>query len=371
MGSIEIDLARGITAQLSHKTEGEMRALVQAFGSIALIAAITPPISAQWPAYSVPGVPRTPTGQVDMNAPTPKTPDGKTDFSGLWQNGRGGGGAGGGARGAGGAAGAAGAPAAGAAPAGANGAANAQGAAPRGGAAGAPPAGAPPAGAPAAGARGGGGGQRGGGAAAAVPGGTPAASFANAGQGIQGGLPYQPWAKELVDKRKANNSKDNPDAHCLPMGFMQFHTHPEPRKIVQTPTSMLIIYEANSGLRQIFMDGRKLPGKDAEPWWYGYSVGHWEGDALVVETTGFIDDIWLDVQGSPLTSEGKVTERFRRPTYGTLEIDVTVDDPKAYTKPWTVRVTQRLLPDAELIEFICEDRDATHYIGAEAKPDAK
>jgi len=338
-----------------------MRTLNKALGSIALIAAIAPPLSAQWPAYAVPGVPRTPTGQVDMNAPTPKTPDGKTDFSGLWQNGRGGGGGGarGGAGGAAGAGGPAGAPPAGAPPAGAPPAA-------------APGAGAPNAGAPGAGARGGGGaGQRGGGAAAAPASGTPAASFANAGQGIQGGLPYQAWAKELVDKRKANNSKDNPDAHCLPMGFMQFHTHPEPRKIVQTPTSMLIIYEANSGLRQIFMDGRKLPGKDAEPWWYGYSVGHWDGDALVVETTGFIDDIWLDVQGSPLTSEGKVTERFRRPTYGTLEIDVTVDDPKAYTKPWTVRVTQRLLPDAELIEFICEDRDATHYIGAEAKPDAK
>jgi hypothetical protein len=330
-----------------------MRTLVQALGTIALIVAIAPPISAQWPAYAVPGVPRTPTGQVDMNAPAPKTPDGKTDFSGLWQNGRGGGGGGGGAARGGGA----GAPA---------------------GAGGAPPAGAPNAGAPGAGARGGGGGQRGGGAAAGQAGaggaaasGPPAASFANAGQGIQGGLPYQPWAKELVDKRKANNSKDNPDAHCLPMGFMQFHTHPEPRKIIQTPTAMLIVYEANSGLRQIFMDGRKLPSKDAEPWWYGYSVGHWEGDALVVETTGFIDDIWLDVQGSPLTSEGKVTERFRRPNYGTLEIDVTVDDPKAYTKPWTVRVTQRLLPDAELIEFICEDRDATHYIGADAKPDAK
>jgi hypothetical protein len=322
-----------------------MRTLVNAFGSIALIAAIAPPTWAQWPAYAVPGVPRTPTGQVDMNAPAPKTPDGKTDFSGLWQNGRGGGGGGG-----------------------------------RGGAGGAAGAGAPNAGAPGAGGRGGGGGQRGGGAGAGQAGagaaagaasGPPAASFANAGQAIQGGLPYQPWAKELVDKRKANNSKDNPDAHCLPMGFMQFHTHPEPRKIIQTPTAMLIVYEANSGLRQIFMDGRKLPGKDAEPWWYGYSVGHWEGDALVVETTGFIDDIWLDVQGSPLTSEGKVTERFRRPTYGTLEIDVTVDDPKAYTKPWTVRVTQRLMPDAELIEFICEDRDATHYIGAEAKPDAK
>ena len=337
-----------------------MRTLIKALGSMTLIAAIAPPLSAQWPAYAVPGVPRTPTGQVDMNAPTPKTPDGKTDFSGLWQNGRGGGGGGGRGGGAGAPAAAAGAPPAGAPPAGA------------------PPAGAPGAGAPAPGGRGAGAQRGGGGAAAGQAGvagaaasGPPAASFANAGQGIQGGLPYQPWAKELVDKRKANNSKDNPDAHCLPMGFMQFHTHPEPRKIVQTPTSMLIIYEANSGLRQIFMDGRKLPGKDAEPWWYGYSVGHWEGDALVVETTGFIDDIWLDVQGSPLTSEGKVTERFRRPTYGTLEIDVTVDDPKAYTKPWTVRVTQRLLPDAELIEFICEDRDATHYIGAEAKPDAK
>lgn len=333
-----------------------MRTGIKALGSVALIAAIAAPLSAQWPNFPAAGVPRNAAGQVDLTAPTPKTADGKPDLSGLWQNGRGGGGGG---RGGGGGGAAAAAPA---------------GAPPAGAPAVAPGAGAPAAGAPGNGARGGGGGQRGGGAAAGQPGagataaaasGPPAASFGNAGQGIQGGLPYQPWAKALVDKRKADNSKDNPDAHCLPMGFMQFHTHPEPRKIVQTPTSLLIIYEANSGLRQIFMDGRKLPGKDAEPWWYGYSVGHWDGDALVIETTGFIDDIWLDVQGSPLTSEGKVTERIRRPTYGTLEIDVTVDDPKAYTKPWTVRVNQRLLPDAELIEFICEDRDATHYVGAE------
>jgi len=169
-----------------------------------------------------------------------------------------------------------------------------------------------------------------------------------------------------VAKRKADNSKDNPDAHCLPMGFMQFHTHPEPRKIYQTPDTLLIVYEANSGLRQIFMDGRKLPGKDAQPWYYGYSVGKWEGDTLVVETTGFLDTDpqWLDVQGSPLTETAKVTEKFRRPNFGTLEIEITVDDPKAYTKPWTVKVTQRLMVDTDLIEFICEDRDATHYIGA-------
>jgi len=169
-----------------------------------------------------------------------------------------------------------------------------------------------------------------------------------------------------VAERKADFSKDNPDAHCLPMGFMQFHTHPEPRKIVQTPGLVLIIYEANSGLRQIYTDGRQLPSaKDVQPWWYGYSVGKWEGDTLVVKTTGFIDkNVWLDVQGSPLSDEAVVTEKFRRPTFGNLEIEVTVEDPKAYTKTWTVKVNQRIMLDTELIEFICEERDATHYVGA-------
>jgi hypothetical protein len=181
---------------------------------------------------------------------------------------------------------------------------------------------------------------------------------------MQGGLPLQPWAADLLKKRVADNDKDNPDAHCLPMGIMQFHNHPEPRKIVQTPQATYIIYEANSGLRQIFTDGRSLPPKDADPWWYGYSVGHWEGDTLVVETTGFRDGGWLDIDGNPLTDAAKVTERFRRPNFGTLEIDVTIDDPKAYTRPFTVRVNQRIMVDTELIEFICEDRDATHYVGA-------
>jgi hypothetical protein len=184
---------------------------------------------------------------------------------------------------------------------------------------------------------------------------------------MPGDLPFQPWAKELMEKRRADNSKDNPDAHCLPMGFMQFHTHPQPRKIVQTKDQMLIIYEANSGLRTIFMDGRPLPGPDAEPWWYGYSVGKWEGDTLVVETRLIRDGEWLDVRGSTLTSAAKVTEKFRRTTYGELDIEITIDDPKAYTKPWTVRIYQRPLLNTELIEFICEERDATHYVGAEAK----
>lgn len=174
----------------------------------------------------------------------------------------------------------------------------------------------------------------------------------------------QPWAADLVKKRMADNQKDNPDAHRLPMGFMQFHMHPQPRKIIQSPDEMVMIYEANSGLRQIFTDGRPLPNNDPQPWWYGYSVGKWEGDTLVVETIGFTDLQWLDVNGDPLTDQGKVIERFRRPNFGTLEIEVTVDDPKAYTKPFTVKVQQRIMLNTELIEFICEDRDATHYVGA-------
>src|SRR5262249_47941209 len=192
--------------------------------------------------------------------------------------------------------------------------------------------------------------------------------FRDIGTGVQGGLPIRSWAAELVKKRQADGSKDNPDAHCLPMGIMQFHNHPQPRKIVQTPELVIIMYEANYGLRQIYLDGRSLPGPDAEPWWYGYSVGRWDGDTLVVETSHLIDEGWLDIIGNPLTDAAKVTERFRRPNFGSLEIEITVDDPKAYTKPWTVTVKQRLLLNKEMIEFICIDKDAAHYFGAQKEP---
>ncbi|MEO5923007.1 MAG: hypothetical protein ABIR70_04185 [Bryobacteraceae bacterium] len=192
----------------------------------------------------------------------------------------------------------------------------------------------------------------------------PLSSFANVGAGFKdGALPLQPWAAELLKQRRAANSKDNPDARCLPMGLMQFHMHPQPRKIVQTPELLLIIYEANSGLRQIFLDGRALPGKDADPWWYGYSVGHWEGDTLVVETVRMKDLGWLDVWGSPITEDGKIIERFTRTSYGSLEIAVTIDDPKTYTAPFTVGVVQRVMPNADLIEFICAENDKfTSYL---------
>jgi len=127
---------------------------------------------------------------------------------------------------------------------------------------------------------------------------------------------------------------------------------------------MVIAYEANAGLRQLFLDGRAVPTGDHEPWWFGYSVGHWDGDTLVVETTGLRDNGWLDVNGSPFTTEARITERFRRPTFGRLEIDVTVNDPRAYTRPWTVRINQRLLAADELIEFVCleNERDAKRLV---------
>jgi hypothetical protein len=192
--------------------------------------------------------------------------------------------------------------------------------------------------------------------------------FGNVGDQVPGGAPYQPWAAELVKKRMADNSKDNPDAHCLPMGVMQMTSHPYPKKIIQTPTEVIVIYEGSgTTVREIFLDGR-VPAKDAEPWWNGYSTGRWDGDTLVVETTGFMDDGWLDVRGSPLTSAGKMIERFRRPTYGGLVIEVTIDDPKAYTEPFTATVNNRLLPDTQLIEFVCIDKSAPHYVGATGKP---
>jgi hypothetical protein len=197
----------------------------------------------------------------------------------------------------------------------------------------------------------------------APPAGTPpVATFWDIGANVEDGIPYRPGALELRDQRLADGMKDNPDAHCLPMGQIQLHLHPQPRKIIQTPDVIVILYEGNSGVRQIFTDGRPSPDNDPQPWWYGYSVGHWEDDELVVVTTNFRDGGWLDVQGSPLTDAGRIIERFRRPDYGHLEIDVTIDDPKAYTEPFTVRVNQRIMVDTELIEFIClENEKSTQH----------
>ena len=116
------------------------------------------------------------------------------------------------------------------------------------------------------------------------PPGTPVqATFWNIEAGFKEGLPFTPWGAELRRKRMADNSKDNPDAACLPLGHMQLHTHSQPRKIIQTKDLIVIIYEANANVRQIFLDGRPAPSNDPQPWWFGYARGRWEGDTLVVE----------------------------------------------------------------------------------------
>lgn len=185
----------------------------------------------------------------------------------------------------------------------------------------------------------------------------PQATFFNLGANMEGGLPYTDWAQQLLDARMANNMKDNPDAHCLPIGHMQLHQHPQPHKIIQTEDLIVMIWESNGGLRQVFMDGRSLPDNDPLPWWYGYSVGNWDGDTLVVETIGMRDDVWLDVNGSPLTTTGKITERFTRDSFGHMTVDVTIEDPKAYTEPFTVRVEHGIMLDTNLIEFICNENE--------------
>jgi hypothetical protein len=190
----------------------------------------------------------------------------------------------------------------------------------------------------------------------------PLATFGYIGAGMKEPVPYQPWVKELLQKR--SNGYDNPDALCLPQGPMQYHLDPQPREIIQLPGKTLIVYESNYGIRTIYTDGRRLPPQgEPQPFWHGYSVGRWEGNTLVVESNNFRGaltnqpgDGWLDQRGSPFTDALKLTERFRRPSFGKLEIDITVDDSKAYTRPFTVRVEQEIIANgSEMIEFVCHE----------------
>jgi hypothetical protein len=269
-----------------------MRTLFAAATSAVLFGALTVPLAAQWPPHPV-GVPQGPDGKPNLAAPAPRTVDGKPDFSGIWM----------------------------------------------------------------------------------IYNGPDPGDRADRPPRLSGGLslPMQPWAADLQRRRAAEGGLNDPDGLCLPQGPLQYHIDPQPLKIVQTPTQILIIYESNYGLRTIYMDGRKLPPLgEPQPFWHGYSVGRWEGDTLVVESNNFrgVDPDavkngepssfhgvgWLDHRGSPYTESMKLTERFRRVNYGHLDIEFTVDDPRAYTKPFTVRIVQQIVPDgSELIEFICHE----------------
>jgi len=293
-----------------------MRHAISGAAILLLVGSVS--LSAQWGKFQDPSVPRDAKGQVRMDAPAPRTADGKPDLSGNWlradQE---------------------------PLPSELAGLFKQQGRANSGGdVVGEPQVPTfPP-----------------------DPKSPPLGAFWDIATNIPGGLPLTPWAAGVKKERMSTDMKDNPDANCMPMGITQFHMQPQPRKIIQTPKLTLILYEANYGLRTIYTDGRTLPKQgDPQPFWYGYSVGHWEGNDFVVETNnlrGAEDgpfDGWLDVRGSPYSQQAKFTERFRRPMFGKLEIDITLEDPKAYTKPFTVRINQRVMVDEELIEFVCNE----------------
>jgi hypothetical protein len=177
-------------------------------------------------------------------------------------------------------------------------------------------------------------------------------------------VPFQPWAAALYKERVEVLAKGRPTERCLPHGVPDaMMVRSGPWKIVQTPRVTLILFEEMNHYRQVLTDGRGFP-KDPNPTWFGYSIGKWEGDTFVVDTTGFNDRTWLDDPGHPHTDAMHAIERFRRPDFGHLEIDITIDDAKAYTKPWTVTARFDLLPDTELIENVCDnEKDTQHMVG--------
>jgi hypothetical protein len=178
----------------------------------------------------------------------------------------------------------------------------------------------------------------------------------NVGRTLQGGLPYQPWLAKLVKERTASDSKDDPHVRCMPDTFIRAYSLPHLLKIVQTPGLLLMLSEVNASYRQVFTDSRPLP-EDPTPSWQGYSTAKWEGDTLVVDSIGFRDGLWIDWQGSEIGESAKVRERITRPEFGHLDIEVTVDDPKAYTKPWTVKLRQKIVVDTELVDEICLENE--------------
>jgi hypothetical protein len=178
-------------------------------------------------------------------------------------------------------------------------------------------------------------------------------------------IPLRPEAAKIKQSRQ---SKDDPEANCLPTGVPRLA--PYPWRIVETPTHIFFLFEGNiHSYRQIFLDGRKHPD-DPDPTWYGHSVGHWEGDTLVVDTVGFNDRFWFDFVGHPHTGQLHTVERYNRPGLGTLIEQVTIDDPGAYTRPFTITGTHRLLQKDELLEYVCQEneRDIHHLSGPARRP---
>ena len=253
--------------------------------ALVLLACFASNASAQWIHHPSAGIPRTPGGKPDLNAPAPKLADGRTDLSGIWVR------------------------------------------VPR-------------------------------------PGNPGGANFGNtvtyympAGAEV----PLQPWAAELLRRRRYQDLGGNrPSEHCLPHGIIGAMLPNTPFKIAHTPGVTFLLYEQLNQYRQIFTDGRSFP-QDPNPAWWGYSVGHWEGETFVVETQGFNDKTWLDDSGYPHTEAMRSIEKFHRLSFGHMDLQVTIDDPKAYTRPWSVEIPLVLMADTEMIEDVCDnEKDATH-----------
>ncbi len=258
--------------------------------AIAVLGLAAPAVRAQWLSYPWPGVPRTPDGNVNLTAPTPRTSDGKPDLSGTWES--------------------------------------------------------------------------------------VGGYFGNLARDLKPGeLLMHPWAEAQVKENLRNQHKDDPMVACLPPGVPRINmggtrSMPHPFKVVQTPALVVLLYETstNQTFRQVFLDGRPLP-VDPQPTWLGYSVGRWEGDTLVVDTAGFNGKAWLDTGwGHPQTEAARVTERFTRRDFGHMDIDITIDDPKAYLEPWRVKVPITLLPDSDLIETFCENEKDLERMDRTPKP---
>jgi hypothetical protein len=177
-------------------------------------------------------------------------------------------------------------------------------------------------------------------------------------------VPFQPWAQDVFNERQTTEGRDRPAGRCLPHSIPDAMLVPNyPWKIVQTPGLVVILFENFTQYRQVFTDGRDFP-TERHPTWFGYSIGKWDGDTFVVDTIGFNDKSWLDDGGHPHTEALHTTERFRRIDFGHMEVEFTIDDVRAYTKPWTVTVPFALLPDTDIIENICEnEKDVVHIFG--------
>jgi hypothetical protein len=178
-----------------------------------------------------------------------------------------------------------------------------------------------------------------------------------------------PWAAAIQKQREQRRAVDDPYGRCLPQGVPRMYYN-SIFKILVTPDVTAFLHESPGGMifREIFTDGRPLP-QVIQPTWLGYSVGHWEGDAFVVVTVGFRDRGWLDTgRGHPHSDALRLTQRFTRTDLGHMELAVTVDDPKAFLKPWTATTMLLLRPDTDLLENVCENDKTIEHRGIDPAP---